>query len=118
MTDNNTGLIWQKSTADTDGSGVIDSSDRIPWQDAIDYCIALGSGWRLPERIELRSIVDYGRTNPAINPMFNCQSSYYWLATTYAGYTGTAWGIYFYYGDDSHHAKTNSRYVRCVRAGL
>jgi hypothetical protein len=118
VTDNNTGLVWMKHTADTNNDGSIDSGDELPWQDAVDYCNALGSGWRLPERIELRSIVDYGRHYLAINPVFQCESSSYWSATTYANYTYNAWYIYFDFGDDHNSYKANSYYVRCVRAGL
>ena len=128
VTDNNTGLVWQKNTADTNNDGSITdydypSGDRMTWQEAIDYCNDLsfaGAGdWRLPERIELRSIVDYGRYNPAINTdYFSCQSSSYWSATTYADNTYLAWNIYFNYGVDNFYNKTVSRYVRCVRAGL
>ncbi len=123
VTDNNTGLVWQKDTADTNNDGSITSDDQLPWQQAIDYCNDLsfaGAGdWRLPERIELCSIVDYGRYNPSINTdYFSCQSSSYWSATNHADGTHDAWGITFYYGIDNNYNKTNSRYVRCVRAGL
>ncbi len=127
VTDNNTGLVWQKNTADTNNDGSITnddypSGDRMTWQDAVDYCNGLSfagaSDWRLPERIELRSIVDYGRYNPAIDPVFQCRSSGYWSATTNAYSTDYAWGVDFYGGSDNWNNKTLNVYVRCVRAGL
>lgn len=112
VADNNTGLVWMKS----------DDGTTRTWQGAVDYCNGLDyagqTDWRLPTRFELKSIVDYGRTNPAINPAFTCQSSSYWSATTYADYPAGAWVVYFYTGYDYWYIKTNSYYVRCVRAGL
>lgn len=71
VTDLNTGLIWMQNTADTDGDGDIDSGDELDWQPACDYCADLSyaghSDWRLPNRRELISIVDYGRSDPAID---------------------------------------------------
>ncbi len=118
VTDTNTGLMWQQNTADTDISGNINSSDLINWQDALDYCANLSyegdDDWRLPSRFELRSIADYG----SIHPVFTCQSSSYWSDRTYANITSSAWYLHFYNGYDSAHYKSNSYYVRCVRAGL
>ncbi len=111
VTDHNSGLIWMKSD---DGTG-------RTWQAAADYCNGLAfagqSDWRLPTRFELDSIVDYGRVFPAINPVFTCQSSFYWSAPPYAGDPVYAWGIYFNDGGDHWLDKINKYYVRCVRAG-
>jgi len=94
----------------------------MTWQDAIDYCNGLSFGgssdWRLPSFTELDSIVDYGRYNPAINPVFMCESHYYWSATTYADNTEYAWYVVFDHGGDYRYDKTNHFYVRCVRGGL
>lgn len=112
VTDLNTGLMWQKS----------DDGTTRGWQDASDYCIDIDLGgyddWRLPEQFELQSIVDYGRVDPAINPVFSCQSSYYWSATIYARHTTNAWVVYFYDGNDTAYFKIPGNYVRCVRTGL
>jgi hypothetical protein len=117
VTDNNTGLVWMKSTADTNTDGSITSDDRLSWQDAIDYCAGLGGGWRLPTYTELESIVDYGRSLPTINPIFHCQSSAYWSASTHADDTNHAWYFYFNFGGDNWCYEANTNYVRCVRAG-
>ncbi|MCX5870425.1 MAG: DUF1566 domain-containing protein [Deltaproteobacteria bacterium] len=112
VTDQKSGLVWMKSD---DGTG-------RTWQGAVDYCSGLvfagQSDWRLPSRFELDSIVDYGRSYPAINPVFSCQSSFYWSAIPYAGDPVYAWGIYFNDGGDHWLDKINKYYVRCVRAGL
>lgn len=112
VTDWNSGLMWMKGD---------DGTPRI-WQGAVDYCNGLvfagQSDWRLPTRFELDSIVDYGRSYPAINPVFTCRSSFYWSALPYAGDPVYAWGIFFNDGGDHWLDKINKYYVRCVRAGL
>ncbi len=123
VTDGNTGLVWQQNTADTDGSMSITSGDEITWQAAVDYCDTLSfasyDDWRLPTSFELHSIVDYGRSYPAIHPVFTTVlSSSYWSATTYAPYLGGAWTVYFEMGFDFYEEKTYIAYVRCVRGGL
>ena len=58
------------------------------------------SDWRLPNRNELQSIVDYSRYNPAIDTTYfpGTVASYYWSSTTYAYSTSIAWNVYFGYG--------------------
>ena len=121
VTDLNTGLMWMRATADTDNDGDIDSGDELDWQPACDYCDGLEyagySDWRLPDRRELMSIVDYGRDYPAINPVFSCRSSYYWSSSTYAFRPAHAWGVDFISGRVDYYYKGNDYYVRCVRGG-
>ena len=98
VTDNCTGLIWQKETADTNGDGqvVIDGADSLPWCDALAYCENLDfaghDDWRLPNVQELQSIVDYGRHNPSIDPVFGA-SHFSWSSTSHVGNPHSAWGI-------------------------
>ena len=113
ITDNITGLIWQMQD-----DGVVKT-----WADAITYCETLVLGgqtdWRLPSRIELISIVDYGVFNPSINTTYfpGTISSGYWSSTTSAGYTSDAWVVYFSVGGTGSYDKTDSNYARCVRGG-
>jgi len=96
VSDLNTGLVWQK--------GDSQNGQYRDWQQAVDYCASLDLGghtdWRLPSKKELMSIVDYGRSYPAINTAFfpDCRSGYYWSSRTYADYPYYAWGVYFGYG--------------------
>lgn len=121
VTDLNTGLIWMQNTADTDEDGDIDSNDELEWQPACDYCADLSyaghSDWRIPNRRELASIVDYGRSYPAINPVFGCRSSIYWSGSARAGDPGGAWGVGFGSGGVYGDSKDLDGYVRCVRGG-
>ena len=120
--DSVTGLIWEVKT---DDGTIHDKDDTYTWcdsnpdtdggdagtcgtgADTEDFINALNaesfggfSDWRLPTPEELRSIVDYGRTNPSISTDYfpNTVSSYYWSSTTYADYTDYAWRVSFGYG--------------------
>jgi hypothetical protein len=67
-----TGLEW---IPDPSGLGGVWGSPGAPakmsWQNAIDACKTLFHGgyndWRLPNRKELESIIDYGKSGPAID---------------------------------------------------
>ncbi|RJR27411.1 MAG: DUF1566 domain-containing protein [Desulfobacteraceae bacterium] len=84
VTDNSTGLMWQKDTAKDD------QGDYKPmtWQEALAYCEGLGlagySDWRLPTIKELRSVFDYSKFNPAIDTALfpNTLLGFYWSSTT------------------------------------
>ena len=113
VTDNNTRLMWMQS----------DDGVRRIYTTADTYCTSLTlsgkTGWRLPSSIELTSIIDYSRSNPAINPVFSSQSDFYWTTTGDAHYH---WIINFadgsdYTGDITSISDASARYVRCVRIG-
>ena len=111
VTDNKTRLQWQ----DDSEAKTIEKT----WQGAIEHCEALDLGgyddWRLPNVNELESLIDYGRYDPAMDPIFKNVNSpdYSWSSTT-AGYN--AWIVNFYIGTSSHSYRKSSSYrVRCVR---
>ncbi len=99
ITDNATGLVWQKSG----------SHNPAGWPEAISYCNNLslaGGGWRLPNIKELQSIIDFGRVSPATNPLFtSTQNGFYWSSTTVMGNQNNAWILYFLNGDLSVYFK-------------
>jgi hypothetical protein len=110
VTDNCTGLMWQKETAPGD----------YTWQQALKYCQDLNLGgqsdWRLPNVRELQSLSDYGGRDPAIDPVFGADSSFYWASTSSAKLPDYAWGVHLngggvYSGDD----KPKAHKVRAVR---
>ena len=117
VTDSKTTLEWQDDYSDN-----ANSIKSAKWTDAIDYCEGLTlngqSDWRLPNKKELLSIVDYGTYNPAISSVFEKTTSYhYWSSTTDASYTSGAWRVYFNYGYTDYFDKSYNGSVRCVRAG-
>ncbi|MCI5146584.1 MAG: DUF1566 domain-containing protein [Candidatus Electrothrix sp. AR3] len=60
--DHNTGLEWQQS-ADSNGDGVIDYSDKMNQSQAVSYCqnlvLANQNDWRLPNIKTLYSLMDF-----------------------------------------------------------
>lgn len=73
--------------------------------------------WRLPNLTELQSIVDYGRDDPSIDPVFGAVSDYYWTSDTYTTTPALAWVVHFVHGHTVDFGKSNRYYVRPVRSG-
>ncbi len=113
--DKETGLVWAVN-ANLGGTRT--------WQAAINYCanLSLGGrkGWRLPNRVELASLVDPTQSYPALpsgHPFSNVQSTNYWSSTTYEGFTYGAWGVYMGYElCGANRGKDSYSYVWPVRA--
>jgi len=130
ITDNLTGLMW---AGDPTLSSLCSAGTTTTWQGALDYVVCLNSktylshaDWRLPNRKELRSLINYGQANTAAwlntpgvgNPGFsNVQADYYWSSTTYAGVTSNAWGVGMGGGSVYGGGKSSGSYVWPVRSG-
>lgn len=115
VTDTGTGLMWQKAI-----------TAAYTWQQALAYAeeLVLPAGgysdWRLPNRNELQTLVDYTRYDPSIDPLLqmSTMSSDYWSSTTDASNTAHARFVHFNYGDvHNYFDKSGSCHVRAVRAG-
>ena len=109
VTDSSTGLIWTKTYPDTVKT----------WQEALDYCENLTyagfSDWRLPNKDELISLVNYGRRSPASN-FPGMPSNRFWTSSSRPNLPERAFDVSFTDGEVSTYHKTDySRYVRCVR---
>ncbi|MBF0317521.1 MAG: DUF1566 domain-containing protein [Nitrospirae bacterium] len=118
--DNLTGLFWTKDagtpTRDACTGGV------KTWQGALDYVACLNSAkyagkshWRLPNRKELRSLFDYGTSNPALssgNIFANAQTANYWSSTTCSDVSAAsgAWSVFMKDGSVSVGNKDGSYY--------
>ena len=89
VTDGGTGLVWQKETA----------PGTYTWPQALRYSegleLAGHDDWRLPNVRELQSIVDYGRFDPSIDPVFGAESGWYWSSSTFVLFPGDAWLVSF-----------------------
>lgn len=137
ITDNNTGLVWQKcsvgqnndascsGTAATynwyQASGTYDVTYNAATQNVCGSLVLSGGGWRLPSKKELIGIVDYGITSSGATiqqSLFpNTISSYYWSSTTNAYNLDDVWYVFFLYGSVYYSYKNDVNYVRCVRGG-
>jgi hypothetical protein len=102
--DNLTSLMWAKN-ANLYGS-------MSTWQQALDYIEGLNSGtglcgfhdWRLPNRVELSSLLDYSHWNKTIltpNPFTNIIPGEYWSSTSASYQYGpdAAWDVRLDTGD-------------------
>jgi len=127
VSDNRTGLVWQRCTAGLSGSSCATGSASI-FTDAATYCqdLSLGgfsSGWRLPTVKELQSIVNRRTVvPPAIDQVAfpSTPSNWVWSSSAYAGDSPHGiWGVNFYDGSESSvHAAQGFDYggmARCVR---
>jgi hypothetical protein len=147
ITDLNTGLMWEKKSADGSDhdvtktfpwstTAVLGQATIWDWIDAINTEVGNGIGfagfndWRIPNVRELQSILDYGRLNPGVDPVFNhdvstgctvltcsATSRFYWSSTTIATIPLDAWLVDFTFTENLADLKSNSRSVRAVRGG-
>jgi hypothetical protein len=96
-------------------------SATYTWANAVAYCPTLAlaghSGWRLPSRIELESIVDFGQSSPSINGTYfpSTPKDWFWSSSPVAGSPSDAWGVDFYGGYAANDVVSDTGYVRCVR---
>ena len=120
VTDNLFGLMWARNANLPNGTRT--------WQGALDYVASLNSGpglcghhdWRLPNRKELRSLIDHSQYAPALtigHPFVNVQSDYYWSSSSKASGTYNAWIVNMWYGYVYDYDKDNTNYVWPVRSG-
>jgi hypothetical protein len=109
-----TGLEWQRDVP----------AEMLDWQGARAACACLSLGghrdWRLPSRIELVSIVDYTRHDPAIDSQIfpDTPTDWFWSASPVAASDPpAAWYVAFFDGDTHHAELTVAYHHRCVRGG-
>ncbi len=143
ITDNVTGLIWEKLS---DDRSVHDFNKTYSWYDAFNVkiatlntppCFTGNCDWRLPNRRELESLVDVGQNAPAVDPVFHdtntctmgctvttCSctaSNFYWSSTTFQDPSQKfAWAVDLGAGRITYYEKTSGNLlsVRAVRGGI
>ncbi|HXJ21341.1 MAG TPA: DUF1566 domain-containing protein [Polyangia bacterium] len=112
--DAGTRLTWQEFPAPT----------PMTWADAKAYCAGSlvaalgGTGWRLPTKKELLTLVDFGvaRPGPTIDTTaLDATADYFWSASPLAGMSASAWRVYFGMGNPEADVMSNTAQVRCVR---
>lgn len=131
ITDNLTGLVWLKNANFSNGEKT--------WAEALNFCNNLaddnttltdGSSvgdWRLPNLLELESIIDIAYINPCVSnteglakwsegsPFTNIQSSIYWSSTITASDNGKVWTVHMGTGVVDNTNQSGSAYVWAVR---
>ncbi|MDA3909070.1 MAG: DUF1566 domain-containing protein [Sulfurimonas sp.] len=111
--DKSTSLIWQDHQ---DNKGL-----SITYYQSEDYCanLVIGkySNFRIPTLVELQSIVDYKKYNPAIKKGFDYVSDeYYWTTTPFADDKKIVWLINFKKGERTVKDMHYDRHIRCVQS--
>ena len=112
----------------SDGSALVSrlTIDSGSYENTVPYFGGLtdssNSGdWRLPNRRELESLLDFENAFPALpngHPFNNVQSSdYYWTSTSGVGGI-VAWYVLMYGGSVGYDDKGFLHYVWCVRDPL
>lgn len=155
ITDKLTGLMWPKNGIigfeATDGGGPIAQPDyanstpnlnHLTWTQALTAVGNMNTAttklcgyddWRLPNKVELKSLVNYGAVSPANWLMYgrgnsgvpvcdgacfaNVQANYYWSSSTNASDSNYAWRVNFNGGNVGAGRKTGTYYVWPVRGG-
>ena len=108
VTDNVTGLVWERTV----------NAGSYGQAAAAKYCTDKGTGWRLPTRIELVSLVNVSvLAGPAIdqNTFPNTQKEFFWSSSPVAGGPSNSWGVSFEEGQTYAAGKIVPSRVRCVR---
>ena len=107
VTDNSTGLVWQQA----------ETSEKS-WEAALSYCENLTyagySDWRLPNKNELISLIDYDSNSPA-SVFPDLSSNDFWSSTTSSENPNRAWYVGFSYGNVYYKDKKQKSRIRCVR---
>lgn len=115
-----TGLTWQKCA---NGQTIPNCTGAITiqgWQAALQYCRDLtldGRSWRLPNRNELQSLLDFTNTAPRINQQSfpNASTGNFWSSTTFHNSSAQAWTVDFSTGIVAPNGKGGTGpAVRCV----
>ena len=105
--DNESGLMWQKQAV----------ASRT-WAEALSYCEEVSTAdkfdWRLPNRNELASLINYEKENGAMSDFPGIAEKGFWTSTsTVAG--NEAWTVDFASGAIEAENKTSTKYIICVR---
>jgi hypothetical protein len=123
VTDNTTGLVWQKCGNGKDTTTCAGAATMVNFAIAGSYCSSLtlaNRTWRLPNKMELETIVDHGRTAaPTIDTTAfpDTHTGNHWTSTNVRNNPASeqALAVSFMVGDTNLNTKTNANSaVRCV----
>lgn len=120
VTDVETGLVWQREVP----------SGLHAWSAASTHCSQLNlvgqSDWRLPNRMELISLIDHSVSPPTIDPTafpdmpeyISGMELYFWTSSKYEAILNPRrWTVDFDSGFTYGQDESDALSVRCVRSG-
>ena len=108
-----------QTTVALEWSDTLCDGESVDYETAEKACAARGEGWRLPTRMELESILDLTRHDPAIDTARfpYTKSVWYWTSTPCAWDASCAWIVSFSDGcAGSYSHRDLSACVRAVRS--
>ena len=109
VVDSTTGLMWQKNV-----------ETGKTWKEALRHCeesnYAGLDDWRLPNKNELASLIDFDMYDPATE-FPDMPNTYLWSSTSFVNGQGNAYRLYSRYGAVDTESKSSSATIdfRCVR---
>ncbi len=124
VTDNITGLVWQRKLPQKYDGCTGNAGATCLHEQAVEYCSSLEYGgysdWRLPSPEEFATIIDFGK-QPAVDsdklPMPKTSNKNFWTRTELASSNlanPKFWYVNFSNGETVDD-EDNAKYVRCVR---
>jgi hypothetical protein len=117
-----TGFMWKRCSEGRSGVSCTGAATTHTWTQALTLANAATyagfNDWRLPNREELRSLVETGCYSPSINAVAfpSTVAFFYWTSTTFRIADG-AWFVGFASGDVDFGSKLDVSHVRLVRGG-
>lgn len=123
VTDNATGLIWQRCIQGMYWSGLtcIGSPNGHMFQESLQLAENVrnttGTNWRLPNLKELASLVDTSRTGIALDETVfpNSPHDQYWSSSPFSNDAFFAWVVHFFHGSVYYTYTEDLGMVRLVR---
>lgn len=115
VVDSKTKLEWQNQT--------INKTETKGWEEAIAYCEDLEldgkTDWRLPNINELKSLIDYRKSSPAIRLNLEATTpdgyELFWSTTRYINKTTRVFTVQFSDGESYFYISPDKANFRCVR---
>ena len=123
VTDNVTGLVWQKCLAGQNNDSTCSGTAVTnTYQNALAYCDTLSLGgrddWRLPAIEEIETLIKLDARPLIDTGKFQNGNGAYWSFSPYVSDTNLAWYFDFTNGVSNTTSMIWNKYVRCVVGGL
>ncbi|WP_297927225.1 DUF1566 domain-containing protein [uncultured Agitococcus sp.] len=115
-----TNLIWQRCAVGQSYSGTacVGGESLHTWASALQFAANTGSGWRLPNIKELKTLIEDSCYDMAINQKFfndGMVKTTYWTASPNSDDSNSAWRVNFDDGVARPELKTELFAIRLVR---
>ncbi|CCQ10474.1 protein of unknown function DUF1566 [Pseudoalteromonas luteoviolacea B = ATCC 29581] len=143
--DNHTGLMWEVKQSSQSGQwrdaehSYTWTSNQIPEYSSAEQGLCSEAGqcdtqrfldrlnsekhcgfddWRLPTKVELQDLVNYGQFQPSITAAFfpNALPRFYWSSTIDADDSKSVWAVGFSYGRVAGTSSDSPKQIRAVRS--